>query len=148
MSRVTVTKIEKGTERAENASISDVLALAAALDVAPVHLLTPREDELTLAITPKLKVEAPTARSWIRGAGLLPGGDPAAFFAQMPLEEQRLLMRTYLERGLDPIGRALMAEKIEGLVTDERIEDIVWEATEGERIRRQEQPKEEENNHG
>lgn len=132
MSRVTVTKIEKGAERAENASISDVLALAAALEIPPVYLLAPREDEQAVAVTPKLELPAPEARAWIRGRPL-PGGDFTAFFAELPTAEQESLMRQYLERGLSPLGRALMADK-----TNERTEDLVWELTEGERIRQRE----------
>jgi len=137
MSRVTVTKIEKGTERAENASVSEVLAIAAALGVPLVHLLTPRDDSQVLAIAPELAVSATEARAWIRGFGPLPGGDFGAFFAAMPEQEQRSLMKSHIERGLDPLGRALLANKI-----TEKAEDVAWELTEGDRIRREEQGKE------
>lgn len=67
MARSTITKIEGGGKRAENASVTDVLALAAALGVAPVHLLVPLEDDVHLQITPGNELPAPLARAWIRG---------------------------------------------------------------------------------
>jgi transcriptional regulator with XRE-family HTH domain len=136
MSRVTVTKIEKGAERAANASLSEVLAIAAALGVPLVHLLTSRDDSQVLAIAPELTVSAADVRAWIRGLLPLPGGDFGAFFAAMPEQEQLSLMRSHFGRGLDPLGRALMADKI-----TERAEDAAWELTEGNRRRREEQGK-------
>jgi len=138
MSRVTVTKIEKGTERAANTSLVELLAIAAALGMPLVHLLTPREDEQLLEIAPEVTVSAAEARAWIRGLALLPGGDFGAFFGAMPEKEQLGLTRSYFEGGLDLLGRGLMADK-----TKEQSEDAAWELTEGNRIRREDQLKEE-----
>lgn len=91
------------------------------------------------AVAPDLTVSAAEARAFIRGSALLPGGDFGAFFGAMPEEEQLAVTKSYFERGLDPVGRGLMANK-----TKERSEDAAWELTEGDRIRRDEPLEEEE----
>jgi len=90
--RLTIAKIEKGGTRAENAPLREVLALAAALDVAPVHLLVPLEDEAMVAVTPELFSQARHVRAWIRGRNILRGGDLAQYLAEMPDSEQLALL--------------------------------------------------------
>jgi transcriptional regulator with XRE-family HTH domain len=123
LSRVVVTKIEEGGERAENASIGELLALAVVLGVAPVHLLDPHEDdypdETEFPATPERAVPSATGQAWLRGAELLPDGDFGAFFAAMPKRQQEAVLRGHLEAGLPSIERALLAEQ-----TSERVEEL------------------------
>src|SRR5213592_2796553 len=65
--RLTIAKIEKGGTRARNASLQEVLAIAAALNVAPVHLFVPLEDDASVEIAPKFVASAPRVREWVRG---------------------------------------------------------------------------------
>jgi transcriptional regulator with XRE-family HTH domain len=87
--RATVTRLEQGKTLA---ALDMVIAAAAALHVPPVHLLVPREDDAAVAITPKLKVDAPDARAWIRGRGLLPGEDLLDWWPHLPESEKRRLV--------------------------------------------------------
>jgi transcriptional regulator with XRE-family HTH domain len=73
MHRMTVAKIEAGRDgpwqsvRAERVTLAETLAFAAALNVAPVHLITPLADEVPVAITRKHAARASVLRQWIRG---------------------------------------------------------------------------------
>jgi transcriptional regulator with XRE-family HTH domain len=66
-----LSRIEKGTRKV---TIDDLIAISAALDVAPVHLLFPIEGEDPVALTPRLEVDAEKAIRWARGRQPL---DPA-----------------------------------------------------------------------
>lgn len=106
LSRATLSKIENETSTRANASIEDLLALSAALDVPPVHLLAPLRDDEIVQVTKTLQVTAPLARVWIRGRThlrhLLGVGnspeDVLAFLSQLPADEFRLAARAM---GLD-----------------------------------------------
>jgi transcriptional regulator with XRE-family HTH domain len=143
MHRLTVAKIESGGTRAQNASIADVLALAAALDVAPLHLLVPLDDDAAVAITPKEVHRAAVVRGWIRGGRPLRMDYDALleFLAEIPASERNVLARTLMTRGMDPILLAIAKADPE---FDQRAEDLAWELGEGERQRRHEQQEEEE----
>lgn len=78
--RATIAKIENGDTRAENISVRDLLAFAAALNVAPVHLIVPFEDEVELAITRSVAAWPSQARGWIRGNNVLRSEDDEQFF--------------------------------------------------------------------
>lgn len=67
MNRVTLAKIEKGGTRAANASLVDVLVLAAALDVPPPLLFVPLGEDEDLAITPKLVAHPHIVLEWVAG---------------------------------------------------------------------------------
>ena len=77
ISRVTIAKIEQGGEpgaraynvtRARNVSLEDALAISAALDVAPLALMLPQDDDELVAITPSAQtIAADAARDWIMG---------------------------------------------------------------------------------
>lgn len=70
LDRAAIAKIES---KARNVSLDEALLLAAALDVAPVHLLFPLDDAELVEIAPKLDpVNAADARSWLRGSTPLP----------------------------------------------------------------------------
>jgi transcriptional regulator with XRE-family HTH domain len=103
LSRATLSKIEKNDR---SVSLEDVLAIAAALDASPVHLIVPREDvephdpeiPVVLQVTRGLPpVPTMMARSWLRGRfalrvalGIADARDAdtiAAFLAQVPTSE-------------------------------------------------------------
>ena len=82
-----VAKLEKGTVK--RLTIEEVLALAAALDVQPIHLLV---GEGEVEVAPTLKRSAVDFRAWLRGElPLVPGDVDAArvYFAGtlVPAEE-------------------------------------------------------------
>jgi transcriptional regulator with XRE-family HTH domain len=107
MHPITVSKIEQGGKRAENASVAEVFALAAALDCSPLFLLTPTTDDELVAVTPAHTVSASAARAWIRGAPVLPDTDYRWFSAEMPESELRE-MQEQARRRLDPLTQALL----------------------------------------
>jgi transcriptional regulator with XRE-family HTH domain len=93
--RTTVVRIEAGGSRSELASLRDIFRFAAALDVAPIHLLTPLEDEAPVEIAGRV-LTARVARAWIRGRRLLKGTDKRRFARQMPDNELRALVEAAL----------------------------------------------------
>ncbi|CAN5829695.1 hypothetical protein BH23ACT2_BH23ACT2_07340 [soil metagenome] len=62
--RVTLSKLEAGNTRAENASMQEVLVLAAALDVPPALLFLPLGEGLDVRITPAVQIGAEMAFAW------------------------------------------------------------------------------------
>ncbi len=100
LGRGTLSKIEANVNgRAANVSIQDALAICAALNVAPVHMLAPDSEggEWTeVRVAPKLVRRSTQVRAWIRGEWPLGhDDDPRAFFAEMPPHE----FREMAERG-------------------------------------------------
>ncbi len=99
ISRVTLAKIEAGGEehtsgknrtRAKNVSLEEVLALSAALGVAPVHMIaTPDEgsEDAYLQVAPRLELEPDRARRWIRGEEPLRATDKQFFEGQVSADE-------------------------------------------------------------
>ncbi|MEU9581074.1 helix-turn-helix domain-containing protein [Streptomyces chilikensis] len=83
--RGTVTKLETG--RRQNVSVVELLALARALDVAPIHLLVPLEDGGTYMATPNEPVKTARARYWIRGLVPLGRTDVRVFRTEVPSSE-------------------------------------------------------------
>jgi transcriptional regulator with XRE-family HTH domain len=71
LNQAVITRIERG---ARKVSLDEAIALAAALDVAPVHLFLPIDDSERVSLTPTLEVSAALARQWARGRRPL---DPA-----------------------------------------------------------------------
>ena len=82
--RNTVTKLETG--RRANVSVAELLALAAVLDVAPVWLLVPANDDQPYQATPTQTEPAGVVRNWIRGDRPLPGTDWRLYVAEGPSE--------------------------------------------------------------
>lgn len=76
LDRSALGRIETGDRKA---SLDDLMAVAAALDVSPTVLLLPASDEEPVAIAPALEVTAGRARTWIRGQDPLPDQDPVFF---------------------------------------------------------------------
>src|SRR5205823_4378091 len=89
-----IARIEGGKGRGANVTVSELLVLAAALDVAPVHLIVPLEDEARLAITPTWQPTPSDARAWIRGAGTTVDGENLRFYySEVPDREFEVLVR-------------------------------------------------------
>src|SRR4051794_126131 len=82
--RATIARTEKGTTLA---ALDFVMAIAAALKIAPVYLLVPLDDDAQMAITKELHVDALRARAWIRGWWLLPGTDWMDVWPHLPDSE-------------------------------------------------------------
>jgi transcriptional regulator with XRE-family HTH domain len=62
--RTTIAKLEKGQRKAR---VDELMALAAAMDVSPVHLLLPLRIDSSVKLAPALTVEADVALTWARG---------------------------------------------------------------------------------
>jgi transcriptional regulator with XRE-family HTH domain len=62
--RTLVAKIESGARR--EITVTELLTFAVALDVPPVHLLAPLEDDAPVAVTSKITPPARLLRKWIR----------------------------------------------------------------------------------
>jgi transcriptional regulator with XRE-family HTH domain len=109
LARPVINRIEQGGVRAGNVSVEDLLALAAALGVPPVHLLVPLDDDAELAVTPGVPpLPAREARAWIRGFLPLPIL-PELDLRDLPESELVVLVEEELarRRNLTPITRAL-----------------------------------------
>jgi transcriptional regulator with XRE-family HTH domain len=133
LSRATIAKIEDPTSTRSNASLEDVLAIAAALDCAPVHLIAPLEDDDVVQVTPGLPpAKAAMVRDWIRGSsGPLRFAlnvvdrnldDLAAFMSQQP---PTWIRRAAAAQGLDQdqIEDTVHALQEAG---ERRTENIAW----------------------
>ena len=70
-------------------TVDELLALAYALSVNPIHLLVPPDASGldSYAITPAKTESATAVREWIRGHGLLEGADPRDYATEIPREE-------------------------------------------------------------
>lgn len=78
------------TRRRQEVSIDNLLTIAEALNVAPIHLLVPiadEEQEKLYAVSPESWTPAIEAREWIRGRVPLYGQDPRVYFSQVPRQE-------------------------------------------------------------
>jgi transcriptional regulator with XRE-family HTH domain len=84
--RSVIAKIES---RARNVSLDEAIALAAALDIALIHLISPMDDNQEVAVTPELLVPAPAFRAWVRGQEPLPGQEDKPFRTEVPASEWR-----------------------------------------------------------
>lgn len=77
-----VTRLERGTR---GVTLDDVLAIAAALGVSPLHLFVPLDNDERLDVTPGLTASAVDARAWIRGQRpLRDSDDDGLFYSQTP----------------------------------------------------------------
>jgi transcriptional regulator with XRE-family HTH domain len=79
-----VARLENGRR---TISVSDLLALAWALDVAPVYLLAGSFQTGDVPIHETLRVPPQHMRKWIRGGEPLPGSNYRAYFENMPDDE-------------------------------------------------------------
>jgi hypothetical protein len=93
-----VANLENG--RRASLGVDELLALALVLEVAPVHLLVPLEDEQPYQVTPTRVEPVGLVRDLIRGAAALDGMDERAFFSEVPEHEwQQMAERTRVHRG-------------------------------------------------
>ncbi|WP_371588277.1 helix-turn-helix domain-containing protein [Streptomyces virginiae] len=87
--RSVVANFENG--RRPLVSVTEWLALARVLDVAPLHLLVepegPGAPMGTFQVTPTEAARADDVRSWIRGFAAMPDTDSGRFFSEVPAVE-------------------------------------------------------------
>ena len=77
-----ITRLERGTR---GLSLDDVLAIAAALGVSPLHLFVPLDNDEELNVAPSLTANALDVRAWVRGQRpLRETDDDRLFYAQTP----------------------------------------------------------------
>lgn len=99
--RYTVNKLESG--KRQNLTLAEWLALAVVLNVAPVHLLLPiDDDEGAYQVTPERTNPVDNTRGWIRGHWPLPGANVIQYQGEMPEIEQG---RMYLPPTKDKTDR-------------------------------------------
>lgn len=111
INRVTIAKLESGKGRARRVTLEEVLALSAALGVAPVHLITPLDDDADVAITSRVVTSARLVRGWMRGELLLPLL-PDVDLMQIPLSELRAIVYRELTRDMDRLTLAMVGEDL------------------------------------
>jgi transcriptional regulator with XRE-family HTH domain len=86
--RSTVAKLENGHR--ETITVDELLALARVLDVAPVNLLVPLEDETPYQVTPdggSAVQPSGRVRDWLRGEYPLPETYLRTYFGEVPEHE-------------------------------------------------------------
>jgi hypothetical protein len=76
-----ITRIERGTRKV---SLDEAIALAVALDVAPVHLFLPISDEGRVSVTPSAEVPSRVARQWALGIRALDPVNTRFYGSQSP----------------------------------------------------------------
>jgi len=81
-----VASLESG--RRKGVSVTELLALAFVLDVAPVNLLLPVGGG-RYQVLPNRVEDSGAVLDWVRGRRPLPGTDERTFFAEVPLSELR-----------------------------------------------------------
>lgn len=115
--RATVGKIENGERK--RLTLDDALGLAAALDVAPVHLIVPvKSDENVQLGDSNLVVAADPMRRWFRGDDPLPidGVDEWFYKTQVSDQEKRgrspglVILHSQVDRLMDATDRGDMEE--------------------------------------
>jgi transcriptional regulator with XRE-family HTH domain len=76
-------------KRRRQVSADDVMLLALALDVAPVHLMLPLDDEQQVALTDTIAERAQIVRQWARGHHPLKGIDRRMYYTYVPEADLR-----------------------------------------------------------
>jgi transcriptional regulator with XRE-family HTH domain len=97
LNRSVITNLENN--RRQQVSVDELLTLALALGVAPLHLLIPTDDAARVAITPNSDVDAAYARAWVIGEQPLVDGE-ASYHTEVPhgWRERAQRQRRELER--------------------------------------------------
>ena len=80
-----VANLENG--RRGSLGVDELFALAIVLEVAPVHLLVPLDDQAGIEVTRGRVEEARRVRWWIRGDHPLDGIDTRLYFSEVPKDE-------------------------------------------------------------
>lgn len=78
------------TRRYRALTTAELMIIAVALDVSPVHLMAPLEDDQQVAVTNEITATASQLRAWIRhqeGGWTPPGTDLRRFDSQVPATE-------------------------------------------------------------
>ncbi len=122
LDRAAISKIES---LSRNVSLDEALLLAAALDVAPVHLFFPLNDEAEVEVAPGLKpVRTAVARAWFRGQAPLPGRNEqtyrSAWIPPSEYERDRARLRAAEAELEDAERRLRVAKSRLDLIADER----------------------------
>lgn len=97
------------TPGARSVTLDETIALAAALDVCPIHLFLPVRADVDVAITPARVVSPRQARQWVRGQASLPGQDRRAFAAEVMDDEWRAAREVNLRAILGHVQRLVSA---------------------------------------
>jgi len=91
LTQASLSNIERGQDEAakrkpREVTVSELFALAQALDVAPVHLLVPADAPADDAyqVTPATSATVWDVRAWVRGFQELPGSDQRRFYTAVP----------------------------------------------------------------
>lgn len=84
LDRVAIASIEANKR---GVSLDEALELAAALDMAPLHLFIPLDDDGDVQVTHEQVAPAVDARRWVRGEEPLPGMDEKTFRTEVPASE-------------------------------------------------------------
>lgn len=91
-------------------ALNEALALAAALEVSPLHLIVPTAREATVEIAPKVVVSATNARRWVTGQWPLPGQDRKVFHQVGPEDVVEARRRLELAIQRETFTRRLVQE--------------------------------------
>lgn len=108
----TVARVESGKRAI---TVDELFALAVALDVAPVELLSASFDPTNVPVAGTGLTPA-EAREWVKGERPLPGGDEGRYWTNVPADELTVRMRLpglYLLRfQLNDLTRAMLADNL------------------------------------
>ncbi|MFF8829122.1 hypothetical protein [Streptomyces sp. NPDC015131] len=127
--RSIVANLENG--RRKSVSVAELLGLALALDVAPIHLMVPPEGGRYRPV-PREEYDAQTVRAWLRGEQPLPGTDSRTYRTEAPEEEWSDVDLPESAQDENEVSRHLLAgvtaARRAGLAEDQVIEWIrnVW----------------------
>lgn len=88
--------------RRRQVSADDWIALALVLDVAPVHLAVPLDDDEPCQVTEVVSESAGMVRQWVKGLHPLKGTDRRFFYSYVP---ERELARAEQLAGLIDVGK-------------------------------------------
>jgi transcriptional regulator with XRE-family HTH domain len=110
-------------ERTRDITIDELLILAYALDVAPVHLMAGLNEAERLPVTPSLTVGSDKARGWIRGFRALPGTDLRQYRANVPVSEARASWQVIRDDETVPERKERLIGHLVDLVNFERNRD-------------------------
>lgn len=131
--REAVTMIENGKRQV---TVDELVRIAAAMNVAPVHLFVPLEDVEHVQIA-GTAWPAVLVRAWARGETPLAAGssDYIDYLAEIPGAELRAKIM-----GTQRAGESRLDREFESTEEQkQRAEDILWEIKEGDAIRAAEQ---------
>lgn len=101
-----VAKVETDPSRAENLPVRRLLAFAMALNVSPIHLMTPDDPGDAVALDGGAEVYAGEVRQWVRGYWPLRNDDRREFFSSVPENEFEALVGQAATRN---VGKGLPA---------------------------------------